>query len=153
MKPFINWFLILVGIVLVIWFDASLALPRSRVARAEETRFFYNPYQKYRSERQLNNPSTRKAYERSEENWFGPFVRPFNRLFVWDTIAYHMLFNFGVMGFVASLVIRAIRIFYEWRDGDTINWLWQGFLAIAVPAAYVLAMVAVIIITPISGYN
>jgi hypothetical protein len=147
----INWLLIPVGIILVMLFASNLEAPQTSAGVVDPTRFFYNPYIKHYSQRLMNDPNYRRVYEQSEANWFGPYVGPHNRSIIWKTIAFSLLLIFGVLGFGISLLIRVIHIYFDWRDGNKINWPLQVFIALAVPAAYVLAMVEVMLIAPITG--
>ena len=63
-----------------------------------------------------------------------------------NNAALTMLLVFGVLGFSVNLFGRAIYLYYEWREGNEINWKWQAFLTFAIPFAYILAMVEVIAI-------
>ena len=48
---------------------------------------------------------------------------------------------FGVMGFGANLFFRAIWLYCEWQEGNTIDWPRQLMLTFGVPGAWMFTMV------------
>lgn len=144
MKNYINWLLIPVGVILVALFAFNLKAPRNSAGVPNTPRFFYNPNVEGCSQQLLNNPAYRRAYEQSESQWYGPYIRPHNKPVVWDIVVVSLLIIFGVLDFGVSLIARAAHIYFEWRDGEEINWTMQILLAFAVPAAYIIAMIEVV---------
>jgi hypothetical protein len=143
MSKYINWLLILAGILLVTWFANNLKLPQNRNYATDSSRFYYNPYKKKYSGQLLNDPRYRKAYETSESEWAGPYPQPRKQSLILNTAALTMLLVFGVLGFGVNLFTRAIYLYCEWREGNKVDWKWQAFLTFAIPIVYILAMVEV----------
>lgn len=144
-----NWLLIFIGLVLIAFFAINLSSHKSAINTANYhdygARFFYNPNESDNNDQLLNDPAYRENYEQSELNWRTDDVQPRKKSSLKNAAAVSLLIIFGVMGFSANLFFRAIYIFCEWREGNTIDWPYQALLTFAVPVAYVLAMWEVII--------